>query len=59
MRLIELLDVTNEGVEMTVHDLEGTVLGHYDGRDSINPVFNDREIDSMDVWKDHMYIFLS
>ena len=59
MRLIELLDVMNESVEITVNDREGTVLGHHDGKNSINPALNDREVGWTDVWKDHMYIFLS
>lgn len=59
MRLIDLLDITNDSVEIIVHDREGTVLSTYDGRNSIGPVYNDRVIEEMNVWKDRLFIFLS
>lgn len=44
MRLIELLSVTNENTNIVLYDLNNKVLDIYDGKNSIDNIYNDYEV---------------
>lgn len=49
MKLIELLEITNESTNVFVRDTEGNDLAMYDGKNSIDEIFNNCEIIDMKV----------
>ena len=44
MKLIDLLSVTNENVNVVLFDLNNKVLDVYDGKNSIDNIYNDYDI---------------
>ena len=44
MKLIDLLSVTNENVNVVLFSLNNKVLDIYDGKNSINNIYNDYEV---------------
>lgn len=44
MRLVELLSVTNENTNIVLYDLNNKVLDIYDGKNSIDNIYNDYEV---------------
>lgn len=44
MKLIDLLSVTNENVNVVLFDLNNKVLDIYDSKNSINDIYNDYEV---------------
>ena len=44
MKLIDLLSVTNENINVVLFDLNNKVLDIYDGKNSINDIYNDYEV---------------
>ena len=44
MRLVELLSITNENTNIVLFDLNNVVLDIYDGKNSIDNIYNDYEV---------------
>ena len=44
MKLIDLLSVTNENTNVVLFDLNNKVLDIYDGKNSIDDIYNDYEV---------------
>ena len=44
MKLIDLLSVTNENVNVVLFDLNNKVLDFYDGKNSIDNIYNDYDV---------------
>ena len=44
MKLIDLLSVTNENTNIVLYDLNNKVLDIYDGKNSIDNIYNDYEV---------------
>ena len=44
MRLVDLLSVTNENTNIVLFDLNNKVLDIYDGKNSIDDIYNDYEV---------------
>ena len=44
MKLIDLLSVTNENTNIVLFDLNNVVLDIYDGKNSINDIYNNYEV---------------
>ena len=44
MKLVDLLSVTNENVNIVLFSLNNKVLDIYDGKNSINDIYNDYEV---------------
>ena len=44
MKLIDLLSVTNENVNVVLFDLNNKVLDVYDGKNSIDNIYNNYEV---------------
>ena len=44
MKLIDLLSITNENTNIVLFDLNNVVLDIYDGKNSINNIYNDYEV---------------
>ena len=44
MKLIDLLSVTNENVNVVLFSLNNKVLDIYDGKNSIDNIYNDYEV---------------
>ena len=44
MKLIDLLSVTNENVNVILFSLNNKVLGIYDGKNSIDNIYNNYDI---------------
>ena len=44
MKLIDLLSVTNENTNVILFNLNNKVLDIYDGKNSINNIYNDYEV---------------
>ena len=44
MKLLDLLSVTNENVNVVLFDLNNKVLDVYDGKNSIDNIYNDYDI---------------
>lgn len=44
MKLIDLLSIINDNTNVLIHNADCEVLAEYDGRNSIDSEFNDREV---------------
>ena len=47
MKLIDLLEVCTDNTHVRVLNLEEQEVAEYDGKDSIDPKYNDREVRSV------------
>lgn len=47
MKLIDLLDVCDIDLSLFIYDEEGDLIAIYDGKDSIDTSYNDREVFSV------------
>ena len=49
MRLIDIIEITNENIDVEVYGIGGGLLAKYDGRNSIPKSLNNREVLSIDT----------
>lgn len=47
MKLIDLLEVCDIDLDLLIYDEEGDFIDRYDGKDSIDSIYNDREVISI------------
>ncbi len=58
MKLIELLEITNESTNVFVRDTEGNDLAMYDGKNNINEIYNNCEISDMQVTDNYLVVII-
>lgn len=49
MRLIDIMEITNESIDLEVYDTGGKLIAKYDGRNSIPTTLNNKEVLSLDA----------
>ena len=48
MKLIDILEITNENIDLEVYGIGGAMIAKYDGRNSIPGSLNNREVVGLD-----------
>ena len=49
MRLIDIIEITNENIDLEVYGTDGELIAKYDGRNSIPKILNNREVLGIDA----------
>ena len=59
MKLIDLLSVTNENVNVVLFSLNNKVLDIYDGKNSIDNIYNDYEVIEINHTRNDLEIIIN